>query len=113
MLWAINDDYRVRTEPMNYILEQRVTVTPKEGEPRTEWKLLGYYSGLAAALKALPNFIGLRADVDTVQKLMAELTAIGAELQAKLRVSTATQPNAKAEVIQIDRVPFHYEEDEA
>jgi hypothetical protein len=73
MIWQLTDEYRVKTEPMNYVLQELRTVRPKDKPPYEEWQTLGYYSGLRSVMKALPDYMGLRDDVTSLESLLGRL----------------------------------------
>ncbi|WPC19463.1 hypothetical protein N6G95_09630 [Pediococcus inopinatus] len=60
MLIKINDDYQVKTDPFNYILQRvikdehgKLTVD-KEGN--TKWKTLGYFGNMKRVFEALLEY---------------------------------------------------------
>ena len=78
MYWKLTDHYRVTTIPRNYCLEELITIRPKDKPERQEWRILGYYSGLRSILKALPDYVGLREDVTTLEELTLRLEELAA-----------------------------------
>ena len=53
MIIQLSPEWRVRTAPHNFILEELV-----EGKKGPVWALSGYYGGLRACLSALPDHLG-------------------------------------------------------
>ena len=82
MIWELANGYRVRTEPMNFILERfhRTKPSKKHPEGRDVWKVVGYYSGLRSAISAIPSDIALSPEVETFGCLEARLDALADKL---------------------------------
>ena len=61
MIIQLSPEWRVRTAPLNFILEEHVLKKqkPNSDEPATghQWLVRGYYSGLRAAIIALPDYL--------------------------------------------------------
>lgn len=49
----INEDYRIRAEPQQWILEQRSV--PKKETSAERWKPIGYFASMAVLLKRLTD----------------------------------------------------------
>ena len=76
MIINITDEYRVKTIPMNFVLEQYRELKPRDKPSHHEWVFLGFYSGLASALRALPDHVALTEDLNDVAALSARLRDI-------------------------------------
>jgi len=84
MIINITDEYRVKTIPMNFVLEQYREIKPRNKPVRYEWVFLGYYSGLASALKALPDHVALAEGLIDVGHLSARLRDIAEDAAKRL-----------------------------
>jgi len=85
MIFDINEDYRVRTDSLNYILEERITITKRETEEEVPgWKILGFYGSVPMALRALPGVIVMRPETTTFLELLTRFESVMRALQAHL-----------------------------
>jgi hypothetical protein len=84
VIWEIQD-YRVRTEPMNFILERRHWTKPSKKNPegREAFVLVGYYSSLSSAVGAIPDDIALSPEVGNYSSLKARLEVLANELERR------------------------------
>ena len=111
----INDDYRISTDPHNYILETKRIAGKKSAEPgRVMWDAVGFYSSLGGAINGclswsiktedlhkifeqagIPHEIAEKADVSEIRKFTEEkiknlsdmlLKALGTQFLAVLNM---------------------------
>lgn len=87
MIIEVGEDYRVTTDPLNWIVEERHVATAKSKTPGTvTWKPVAYCSSLYRAIEVLFAREVRRVDAEG---LVAVLDAIEA-LEAKLIVRAAS-----------------------
>ncbi len=84
MIWQLSDDYRVRTIPMNFVLEEYREIKPKDKPAYHEWTFLGNYSGLRSVLHALPDWVALRDDTKTLEGLLVALEALADDITERI-----------------------------
>lgn len=53
MIININPDWRLRTDPLQWILEEHYDVESREGESYERWRPVGFHSSFGEALKHL------------------------------------------------------------
>jgi len=89
----ITEDYRIRTDPRNWILERRKDPekAPKgkahEGSERAEaWKAWSYYPHLSGAINGLYAIELKQSDADSLEELREESQRILDEIAAGLGV---------------------------
>jgi hypothetical protein len=103
VIWEIADEWRVRTEPMNFVLEKLGTTVSRETrEERPEWKFVGYYMNLSACLKALPNELALDPRIEDVTELLDRLQTLASQYTAG---SPAASQNAPARSRRVAEAP--------
>ena len=76
MIIQLSDDFRIRTDPYNWILERYAEVMDfKTGEPtgRYDWRLQGYYGSAEQAIKAIPDHLARSPEIKTLQALNAAM----------------------------------------
>ena len=82
----LNEDYRVSTDPHNYILEKRRIAGPKSAEPGKEmWDKTGYYSSIAGMVHGFLLHGIENNDLRDVQQIKNHLDTLGAEILKSLQ----------------------------
>jgi len=80
----LTEDWRINVIPLNFVLEERVPkgIAPGEKIAREgfNWVVRGYYSGLRAALLALPDFLAQSPGVETLEGYLARWDKVTAQL---------------------------------
>lgn len=87
MIIPISDDWRVKVEGMNFILEHLQPTKPHKSNNYTagvRWVLQGYYPSLKRALQALPDHLALSPGVTTLEGYMEAWDVLVNRLTAKL-----------------------------
>lgn len=85
MIWQLSEEYRVKVEPLNFVLQRLTEVTNRETkEARMDWKTVGYYSGLESAIRAIPDDIALSPEVEDYKGLRALLDALAGQLARRV-----------------------------
>lgn len=80
----VSEEWRLKIEPMNVILQKHHLVKPKDEPEHYTWKLVGYYGSIAQALKAIPDAITLGSQFETLAELNQLLSKLADALQANL-----------------------------
>lgn len=86
MIIPLSDDWQVKVVPLNFVLEQRYRTKPSNEHPegRLDWKVCGYYSGLQAALLALPDHLAQSPEIETYEGFLAEWEALSKRITARI-----------------------------
>ena len=69
MIIEISENFRVKTIPLNFVLEERVEAdATRKIKPKCshKWVIRGYYSGLSAALAAIPDYLAQSPAIKTL-----------------------------------------------
>lgn len=89
MIITLNDDYRIRVETLNFVLQERhvskagkVAGREIEGGKET-WKTLGYYSGLESVLMALPDHLAQSESVTTLHDYLDRWRTLAKDIGGK------------------------------
>ena len=78
----LNDDYKITSDPMNFILEKRGVAGKKSKTPgKTTCKNVGFYQKLSHALEGFLKHEVLASDVDSLLELAFLLRTIQADIQ--------------------------------
>lgn len=82
----INDDYRISTDPHNYILETKRVAGEKAKKPgMVMWDAVGFYSSLEGVIKGC-LFNGIENnDLEGVQEVKNYLDTLGSEILKSLQ----------------------------
>jgi hypothetical protein len=72
----LNDDWRIKTDPCNFTIEERSVV--KEGKTKGEekWTAVGHYTSLDNALNGFLKHSMLRSDVDSLEGLKSLISSV-------------------------------------
>ena len=79
----INDDYRIRSDPFNIILEKSRIVS-KEGKNKgeTAWDIIGFYTSVENALQALVTRDIMMSDCNSLEGLRALVGTLREDIAA-------------------------------
>ena len=78
----LNPEWRVTSDPMNYILEQKhVRGEDAKSPGEISWKQLSFPGTLSQALEGYQKHRTLTSDVDSLKGLFGLLVAIQADIQ--------------------------------
>lgn len=81
MIWQLTPEYRVKVIPLNFVLERWTeSVNPKTKEPTAGWKVIGYYSGLESAIRAIPDDLAQHPEVKDWEGLRERLESLADKL---------------------------------
>lgn len=86
----VNEKYRILTDENNYTAQYKQN---SKDPSKNAWRLVGYYSDLAGAVKAIIDFEARRrlgADVYTMREALDEVNAIKAEIEEMLNAPEST-----------------------
>lgn len=83
-MMLIAEEWRLVTSKLDFELQQLRPVTDKNGQIEKRWKFVGHYSGLLSAIKAIPDHVALREEVETLQDVIDELNKIAADSVRRL-----------------------------
>ena len=82
----ISDNYRISTDPHNYILEAKRIAGEKSAEPgRVMWDAVGFYSSLGGAINGCLSWGIKTEDLRGVQEIKSYLDSLGAEILKSLQ----------------------------
>ena len=84
MIIEISDEWRVRVEPMNFILEQYREVIAKNKPPRMDWKFVGYYASLEQALLRIPHHLMQSGDLENIAGLPTRWESLIAQFSRRV-----------------------------
>lgn len=84
MIIEVSDEWRIKVEPMNFILEQLVEVKPKDKPAHMDWKFCGYFPDPETALKALPGHLMQSRDLETMSGLSARWERVIAQFTRRV-----------------------------
>lgn len=86
MIIDLTDQWRVKVEPMNFILQQYAQTKPSKKNPEggMKWKTYGYYSGLESALRALPDALAQCPEIETYQGYLAAWNDLARDLGGRM-----------------------------
>jgi hypothetical protein len=95
---VINKEYRITSDGLNVILQRRRIVDPTKSPnwsrmkdkgadptPRDEWRDVGYYNTVEAALNGIVDRRIKESDAQTVCELISEIRQIRREISEVLR----------------------------
>ena len=71
MIIPLADNWRIKTIPLNFVLEEQIDAHDKDKNPVKRWVIRGYYSGMDSALQALPDHLALSPSVGTYEEYLA------------------------------------------
>ena len=86
----VNEKYRILTDENNYCSQYKAN---SKDPSKNAWRLVGYYSDLANAIKGIIDFEARRrlgADVYSLREALDEVNAIKAEIKEMLTVPEST-----------------------
>lgn len=87
MIWELTNTFRLRVEPMNFILEQyrEGGINRRTGEQgKAKWVICGYYSTLQNAIRAIPDEIAQHPEVETFAGFIERLDKLAGQLARRV-----------------------------
>ena len=82
----INDNYRISTDPHNYILEEKHVAGEKSAEPgAVRWNAVGFYSSLGGSINGCLSWSVKTEDLRGVQEVRNYLDTLGSEILKSLQ----------------------------
>ena len=84
MIIELDDDWRVNTDPHNFILEHRTVITKGDNAGQHKWTSAGFYSGMGSLLKALPDALALSPSIVTYEEYLARWEELRRSVKAAL-----------------------------
>ena len=82
----IGDNYRISTDPHNYILETKRIAGEKSAEPgKVMWDAVGFYSSLGGAINGCLSWGIKTEDLRGVQDIKNHLDSLGGEILKSLQ----------------------------
>jgi hypothetical protein len=85
MIIDLSKDYRIKTIPLNVVLQRHVIrVSKKIGETYDDWEDVGYYSSIQNAIKDIPKHIVLENSCKDYLELCNKINDLAKELGGKL-----------------------------
>ena len=78
----LNKDFRITSDPLNYILEKRGVKGEDAKNPGEEvWKPVGFYTSLSNTLEGYQKHKVRASDVDSLKGLFGLLVSIQSDIQ--------------------------------
>lgn len=81
----INDQYRIKTDPYNYML-QKSRKRKKDGNEVYEWESFKYYGSLEAAINGLGEYMLRTSEVQSLTEALEEVKRINTTLSQALTI---------------------------
>ena len=89
MIINLNPDWRIRSDPLQWIVEQRHVRKPGKPEEYEQWVVWGYFNTLAGAVNSTVGVVVRSLDGDyphtAIEPLLGELRAIRENVDETLK----------------------------
>ena len=81
----VNDDWRITSDPHNFILQRSFVSGPKSKTPgKVSWKSEYFYGTLDAAFRGLLRKSMMDSDATCIQELQAVIDSLNADIDSML-----------------------------
>jgi len=77
----INENWRIATDPQNFMIQKKTIVTEGKTKGEIKWVTMGFYTNLSQALRGYSRRFMLDGDETTLEALNTSLCKLSDEIQ--------------------------------